>query len=242
MIWTGFSISRGSSVAGRIVLGLDNAFDFLNIALTRDGSLLEERHIRPHDPPSQTISSEVSGILSYHECNVQDLSLIVVSLGPGSFTGIRVGLAFCKGLAAGKNIPLIGVPTLDALASPFSFLNDYHLCPLIDAKKGEVFFALYRVTEGRIDRISGYQAIRPANLPAVIKTPCVCFGTGVSLCRDILSSLPGVVFVKEGFSRISGEVLIREGLRIAERGVGYDLKPIYGRRSEAEIKFDVKVT
>ncbi|MCK7467734.1 MAG: tRNA (adenosine(37)-N6)-threonylcarbamoyltransferase complex dimerization subunit type 1 TsaB [Desulfosudis oleivorans] len=128
-------------MAGRLILAIDNSLNLLNIALAREEELIEERHIRPDKPPSQTIPGAVLQILADHDCLVEDLSLIIATLGPGSFTGIRVGLAFCKGLASGKKIPLIGVPTLDVLASPFSFLEGHYLCPLIDAKKGEVFLS-----------------------------------------------------------------------------------------------------
>jgi tRNA threonylcarbamoyladenosine biosynthesis protein TsaB len=227
-------------VAGRLILAIDNSLNLLNIALAREEELIEERHIRPDKPPSQTIPGAVLQILTDHDCLVEDLSLIVVTLGPGSFTGIRVGLAFCKGLASGKKIPLIGVPTLDVLASPFSFLEGRYLCPLIDAKKGEVFLALYGVYHGSIERLTDYRALKPADVPAILQTPCLCFGTGVKLCADILSPIDGVLLLKEEFSRISGEMLVREGLRLEAKGTGHDLKPIYGRSSEAEIKFGVK--
>jgi tRNA threonylcarbamoyladenosine biosynthesis protein TsaB len=226
----------------RLVLAIDNSLDFLNIALAREEELLDERHMKPHKTPSQGIPGEVLQILTDHGCRVDDVSLIVVTLGPGSFTGIRVGLAFCKGLAAGRKIPLIGVPTLDVLASPFSFLEGHYLCPILDAKKGEVFFALYRVFHGSIERLTDYQAVKPADVPSALQTPCLCFGTGAGICGDILSSMDGVLLMREGFSRISGEMLAREGLRLEAQGAGHDLKPLYGRRSEAEIKFGVKVT
>jgi len=227
-------------VAGRLILALDNSLNLLNIALAREEELIEERHIRPDKPPSQTIPGAVLQILTDHDCLVEDLSLIVVTLGPGSFTGIRVGLAFCKGLASGKKIPLIGVPTLDVFASPFSFMEGRYLCPLIDAKKGEVFLSLYGVHHGSIERLTDYGALKPAEVPAILQTPCLCFGTGVKLCADILSPIDGVLLLKEGFSRISGETLIKVGLQKAVQGKEHELKPIYGRRSEAEIKFGVK--
>lgn len=225
----------------RLVLALDNSLDFLNIALAREHVLLEERHIKPHQPPSQSIPREVLNILISHGYGVDDLSLIITTLGPGSFTGIRVGLAFCKGLASGKSIPLIGVPTLDVIVSSFSFLHGYFLCPLLDAKKGEVFAALYRVSHENIEQISDYQALKPAEVARMLKTPCLCFGSGVKMCVDSLSSVDGVHLIKEGFSRISAEALIRVGVKRSLQGRSHDLKPIYGRRSEAEIKFGVKV-
>lgn len=225
----------------KLVLALDNSLDFLNIALAHEQTLLDERHIKPHKPPSQSIPGETLKILADHGYGVEDLSLVITTLGPGSFTGIRVGLAFCKGLASGKKIPLIGVPTLDVLASSFSFLEGRYLCPLIDAKKGEVFTALYRVSCESVERLSDYQALKPAELAHTLKTPCLCFGTGTRICSDFLSPIEGIQSIKEGFSRISGETLIKVGLERASQEKQHELKPIYGRRSEAEIKFGVKV-
>jgi len=225
----------------RLVLALDNSLDFLNIALAHEGTLLEEKHVKPHKPPSQSIPGEIIQILADHDYHIEDLSLIIVTLGPGSFTGIRVGLAFGKGLASGRNIPLIGVPTLDVLVSPLTFLEGHYLCPLLDAKKGEVFTSLYHVSNGSIERNSDYQALKPAEVAHSLKTPCLCFGTGVRICQNFLSSVHDVLLVKDDFSRISGEALIKVGLERASQEKLHDLKPIYGRRSEAEIKFGVKV-
>lgn len=225
----------------RLILAIDNSLDFLNIALAHDHELLEERHVKPRKPPSQIIPGEVLQILADHSCPIDNVSLIVATLGPGSFTGIRVGLAFCKGLATGRNVPLIGVPTLDALVAPFSFMEGSYICPLIDAKKGEVFTSLYFVSHGNLERLSDYQALKPPDVPGIIRTPCLCFGTGTKICADLLSPIENVAFIGEGFSRISGEMLIREGLRREKQKTGNDLRPIYGRRSEAEIKFGVNV-
>jgi hypothetical protein len=83
--------------------------------------------------------------------------------------------------------------------------------------------------------------VKPKDLGSVVKTPCICFGTGVVLCEETLSAVDGVDMIKDAFYRISGETLIKEGLKSAARAEQHDLKPIYGRRSEAEIKFGVKL-
>jgi tRNA threonylcarbamoyladenosine biosynthesis protein TsaB len=225
----------------RLVLGVDNSIDFLNIAISIEEKLIEERNIRGKRAPSETLPVEVSHILSDHGYTIDNMSLIIVTLGPGSFTGIRVGLAFCKGLSIGKGIPLIGVPTLDVLALPLSFMEGHYLCPMIDAKKGEVFLSLYHISGGNIERLIDYQAVKPKDLGSVVKTPCVCFGTGVALCEEPLSSIDGVDMIKDAFYRISGETLIKEGLKRAAQTGQHDLNPIYGRRSEAEIKLGVKI-
>jgi tRNA threonylcarbamoyladenosine biosynthesis protein TsaB len=225
----------------RIVLGIDNSMDFLSVVLSIEERLVEERHIRNKKTPSETLPVEISHILSSNGYTINDVHLVVFTLGPGSFTGIRVGLAFCKGMNAGGNIPLVGVPTLDVLASPFSFMEGYYLFPLIDAKKGEVFSSMYHVSEGHVQRLTDYTSIKPERLTDVIKTPCICFGTGLSLCEPLLSGMHDVLIIREGFSKISGEALIKEGL-IREKILDKkSLEPIYCRKSEAEIKFNVTV-
>ncbi len=229
-------------MGNRVTLGIDNSLDFLNIAVSLEDKLIEERHIKNARAPSGIIADEVSHILSSNGHAIDDVGMIAVTLGPGSFTGIRVALAFCKGVSAAGGIPLIGVPTLDVLASPFSFMEGYYLCPLIDAKKGEVFCSLYYVSHGEIERLAGYLAMKPEDVKDIVKTPCIAFGTGVHLCAEDLSRIDGMTLVNDRFTRISGEALIREGLRRSTRPVEGNIEPIYGRKSEAEIKFNVTLT
>lgn len=228
-------------MSGRLVLALDNSLDFLNVALGEESRLIEERHARTDRLSSEVLPLKVAGLLGDHGYSVADLSLLLVTLGPGSFTGVRVGLAFSKGLARGLNVPLVGVPTLDALASPFAFLEGHHLCPLVDAKKGEVFLALYRVAEGAVVRMGDFQALKPQELESMIPSPCLYFGSGVALCHQVLSGIKGARTIDDGFQRVSGEALLKMGISLYDQGHAPQASPIYGRRSEAEIKFGVNV-
>lgn len=206
------------------------------VALAR---IIEERHAKIERLSSEVLPVKVSQLLTDHGYSPSDLSLLLVTLGPGSFTGIRVALAFSKGLSKALGIPLIGVPTPDVLAFPLAFLEDYYLCSLVDAKKGEVFFALYRAAEGRIRCVDGYRALKPDEVGEKILAPCLCFGTGVRLCEAVLNELDGVRSLKTGFHRVAGEALLRTGLAGYGAAEGRPVLPIYGRKSEAEIKFDV---
>lgn len=229
-------------MSDRLILALDNSLDFLNLALGQEERLIEERHARQDRHPSEVLATRVKGLLADHGHSAKDLSLILVTLGPGSFTGIRVGLAFCKGLAEALHIPLVGVPTLDVLAAPLAFLEGHYLCPLVDAKKGEVFFALYRVQEGRAIRESDFQSCKPQNVAPGIAAPCLCFGTGAKLCRQALAGIDGVRLIEQGFHRISGEAMLHSGLLAGARENRTEPTPIYGRKSEAEIKFNIDIS
>lgn len=227
-----------------IILGIDNSLDFLNIVIGASDTIIEERCIGNKRVPSAIIAKEVSDILYSNNFTIDNVGHIFVTLGPGSFTGIRVALSFCKGIASGRNIPVQGIPTLDVLASLLSFMEGYYLCPLIDAKKNEVFCSLYLVSCGEIHRIKEYVAIMPEQIGDFVKTPCIFFGTGVGLCEKRLPDMKeGMTIIKDYFKTASGEAIIKEGLKrlTSERNEG-SLTPIYGRKSEAEIKFNISLT
>jgi len=226
----------------RLILGIDNSLDSLNLVVAEEGRIIAERRGRNRRVPSEILPVSVEGILSDSGYGVKDITNIIVTLGPGSFTGIRVAIAFCKGISSALGTPIAGVPTLDALSFPLAFMDDHYLCPLIDAKKGEVFCSLYRARQGRIERLSEYHALKPQNIPALVKTPCICFGTGSLLCEDVLSGINGVALIKDRFQAVSGEALLKTGLPLITGSPSCEVKPIYGRRSEAEIKFNVKLT
>ncbi len=228
-------------MASRLILAIDNSIDHLNVALAREERILEERHVKSDMPPSQALPLMVSRILADHGSTIHDVELLAVTLGPGSFTGIRVALSFCKGLRAGRHIPLLGVPTLDVLAAPFTFLEGYHLLPVIDAKKGELFCALYRVGSGSLHLLTPYRALTPETARQLAEPPCLCFGTGVALWERLFPSREGITLLGSQFSRISGEWLVREALRREAIAGPGEAIPIYGRRSEAEITFNVEV-
>lgn len=225
----------------KAILAIDNSSDFLNLALGIEGRFLEERHARNTRPSSEALPERVHELLERHGLIESDLCLLVVTIGPGSFTGTRVALSFCKGLARGLDIPVTGVPTLDALAFPLVFLEGHYLLPLIDAKKGEVFTALFHASGGKLERVIDYRAVRPGDVPQLTRTPCVCFGSGARLCSEALERMADVTLIHEGFSRITGEALLRLGLSIPPAAHPGSLRPMYGRKSEAELKFDVTV-
>lgn len=221
----------------RLILAIDNSLDEFVMILSLDEAIIEERHIRSKKNTSEIIGSQVLGMLDSHGFYVKDLELIIVTLGPGTFTGIRVGLAFCKGLGSGLNIPVVGVSTLDVLGAYFSSFDGYYIFPVIDAKKGEVFYALYAAEKGNLIRQTDYASERPEDAVKHIKTPCICFGSGVVLCEPYIFDKKETILIKDAFKNISGKQLIKAGLQKTTIYEKHPLIPVYGRKSEAEIKF-----
>lgn len=224
----------------RIILGIDNSIDYLSIVLSDEERIIEERHIKGNKAPSEIIAVRVLETLENNGYSIEDINLLIVSLGPGSFTGIRVGLSFCKGLSSGRDIPLIGVPTLDILAAPFVFMDGYYIFPVIDAKKGEVFSALYYIKDRVINRVTGFLSKRPEDAVETIKTPCICLGSGVDICIPHIADSKDILLIRDGFKKVTAEALIKEGLKRFRSQDGTAAEAIYGRKSEAEIKFNIK--
>jgi tRNA threonylcarbamoyladenosine biosynthesis protein TsaB len=225
---------------GEIVLAIDNSLEHLCIAISVGEEILEERRIKGRESPSQIIGEEVMQILEKRRLEIKDLSLLISTKGPGSFTGIRVALAFLKGIRAGLGIGLVGVPTLDCLAYPFSFLKGFYILPTIDAKKGEIFCALYLAEGLSIRRLTSYEARKPDIVLEMIREPCLIFGSGVKLLADRIEGRH-LILHNGLFDHVPMQALIRLGIENAKRKEE-NVVPLYGRRSEAEIKFDVHLT
>ena len=146
------------------VLGIDTAAQEASVALVEDGALIcEERHRvlnsnrsssvkRPNDH-SEVILPLVDKVLAQSRTSIEQLSGIAVSLGPGSFTGLRIGLATAKGLVYQSRIPLVGVSTLLANARRVK-AGDALVGSLLDARKGEIYGALFRASGGTFTRVT----------------------------------------------------------------------------------------
>jgi len=227
-------------MANKVRFAIDNSLDRLNLALSGPSGLLAETSIKELRSPSQILPEKTLEILGKHGLRVDDITELFVTLGPGSFTGIRVALAFCKGIRAATGLSIHGIPTLDALAFQFLDTHGSYLCPVIDAKKSEIFSALYHVDNGVLSRLTAYVTIKPADIAQFIQQPCILFGSGLSLCQKYLSSEAGVTF-RQGFENIKGRHLLDDRLINLNHQQSRKLQPIYGRRSEAEIKFSISI-
>src|SRR5713226_2055195 len=142
------------------LLGVESATLSGGVALLDGDRLLGEITLNIAITHSERLLSAVDRLLADCGLAPSDLEGLAVSVGPGSFTGLRVGLATVKGLAMALGLPVAPVPTLDALACNLPFA-DATVCPLLDARKGEVYCSLYRWREDRMERQCDYLALPP---------------------------------------------------------------------------------
>ena len=221
------------------LLGVESATLSGGVALLDSDRLLGEITLNIAITHSERLMSAVDRLLADCGLAPADLDGLAVSVGPGSFTGLRVGIATVKALAMALDLPVAAVPTLDALASRLPFA-DAPVCPILDARKGEVYLSLYRWRDGGMAREWDYLALPPELAAARLDAPVILLGDGIEACRPWLDRLGAEARVAPAAQRMpsaaSVAVLGRAALSAGE-GVGADsLAPLYLRPSEAELK------
>ena len=188
---------------------------------------------------SERVLAAVDRVLRDARWTVRDLEGLAVSIGPGSFTGLRVGLATVKGLGFALSLPVAGVPTLDALAATLPFA-DAPVAPLLDARKGEVYLSLYRWNGTGMARQCDYLALSPEAAVARLTPPVIVLGDGVAPCRRYLASLGEGAQVAPPAQRLPSPAVVGQiGHALLAAGAGRaaeEVSALYLRPSEAELK------
>ncbi|MFH1312618.1 MAG: tRNA (adenosine(37)-N6)-threonylcarbamoyltransferase complex dimerization subunit type 1 TsaB [Candidatus Eisenbacteria bacterium] len=185
----------------------------------------------------------IGEVLDSAGVKVEDLDAVAVSLGPGSFTGLRVGLAIAKGMCFGRGMSIVGVPTLDCIAESLGSREGL-VVPVRDARRGEIYFSIFSAEKGTVTRTCDYLAMPPDRVISAINDlpagrSVVLSGDALSRYGDDLRAGVGseVVFAPETMWAAKPSVVALMGASLIERGESADLdtiEPMYVRPSEAE--------
>ena len=222
------------------ILAFETSAKAASAALFREGVLLGETYQNTGLTHSQTLLSMAESLMASCGVTPAEIDAVGVAAGPGSFTGVRIGVAAAKGFAWGREIPCVGVSTLAAMAVGFGAWQGY-VCPVMDARRSQVYNALFRVDCGKYTRIREDRAISLRDLGEDVKNlsePIFLVGDGSVLCYNtLLETVPGLVLPPEHrrHQRAAGVAL--EAARILETGErpsGAELVPNYLRLSQAE--------
>jgi len=157
------------------VLGIDTATRRASVGVLLNGEIVAEQSQTASGSHAITVLPLIADTLQRAGCTVRDLDAIAVSCGPGTFTGLRVGLSVAKGFACATGVPVVGVPTLEALARTVS---PHHgtICTVLDARKGELYAACFASESGGVRRLTPDAVVTPEALVARIVLPCVILG------------------------------------------------------------------
>ncbi|MEW6116518.1 MAG: tRNA (adenosine(37)-N6)-threonylcarbamoyltransferase complex dimerization subunit type 1 TsaB [Nitrospirota bacterium] len=222
------------------LLAIETATMLGGIALIDDDTLIAESRMNVRVTHSERIMTEIDHVLKGARLSLHDMDAFALSIGPGSFTGLRVGLSTIKGLAYATGKGVVAVPTLEALAWNVPFTR-HPVCPLLDARKKEVYTGLFKWTGHGFSRLMPEQAMKLETLLAGIDEPAVFLGEGAMLYRNSIQKTLGerALFAPPGAMVPSPAAVAHLGMITARNGEYEDpvtLTPLYLRKSEAELK------
>lgn len=173
------------------LLAIDTATDRMGVALVDDGRLLASYELLAERPHASELPQAVTRVLDAGGATLPQLEGLAVDIGPGSFTGLRIGLAFVKALAFASKRPVVGVSSLEVLANGVP-LTDAAICPLLDAKRRQVYAAVFRAVDGAVRRDADDVLAPIDELPRLIPTgPVLFLGDGAELYRAPLIAAAG---------------------------------------------------
>lgn len=222
------------------ILAVDSSAKTASVAIVDgDAHVLSESFVDAGLTHSETLLPMVDSALSFAKIKISDIDSFVITNGPGSFTGIRIGIAAVKGLAAPKNAPCCGVSTLKAMAYNLIDEDCVAVCAM-DARCAQVYFAAFRCKDGKVQRLTEDMAVPADTLINYIKDyedeKVICLGDGAQIAYNALEDkLPFLQLAKglKRYQRAYGAACaaLYENLEFNEPGA---LFPVYLRLSQAE--------
>ena len=223
-----------------LILAFETSTKAGSAALMDENKLLGESYNNTGLTHSQTLLIMAENLLKSCGYTSQDVTAVAVAAGPGSFTGVRIGVAAAKGFAWGGELPCYGVSTLEAMAKQMGVWQGY-VCPVMDARRSQVYNALFHAEKGQLERICEDRAVALADLSKELESlqePIFLVGDGSVLCYNTLSeSIPNLVCPPEHrmHQRAAGVALAAK--EMIDHGLSGDaaaLAPNYLRLSQAE--------
>ena len=222
------------------ILAFETSAKAASVALMENGKLLGESYQNTGLTHSQTLMVMAEDLLKACNLTAGNVEAVAVAAGPGSFTGIRIGVAAAKGFAWGAELPCYGVSTLEAMARNLGAYQGY-VVPAMDARRNQVYTAIFHADKGILSRVEADMAISLAELGEKIKNyaePIFLVGDGAVLCYNtLLEEVPGLVLPPEHrlHQRAAGVALAAQAMADSgDPGNAAELTPNYLRLSQAE--------
>jgi len=225
-----------------VILGVDTSNSIGTLVLSKESEFIGEVSLDMQKAHLRELLPTIDFLLKRTQLTVQNIDLFTVVVGPGSWSGIRIGVTTIKSLAHALDKPIIGVSSLDILAYNLRFTN-HSVYPIIDASKEQVYYAGYHCSEAIPKRFTDHSLSKIEELVSKLKGPTILLGNGVSKYEQkIIAISRDDVFIAPHFLNHIRGVHIAEAGFYKFRQSGPDdtlsLAPIYLQKSEAEQKFE----
>ena len=222
------------------IFALETSAKAVSAAVSEDGKILVSGYQDTGLTHSRTLMPIVEHILKNTGLTMADMDAVAVAAGPGSFTGIRIGVAAAKGLAFGADKPAIGVSTLAAMARGVAFSDGLVICAM-DARRNQIYNALFEAEDGQLARLTDDRAIALADLAEELRTdprPMTVVGDGAKLCHTFLTEAgiscrmapPHLVMQNATGVALEAESMAAAGKTVSAQA----LEPVYLRPAQAD--------
>ncbi len=225
------------------LLAVDSSAKSASVAVLEDGRLISECFVNTALTHSCTLMPMTDNVLAQANLSMSDIDALAVNRGPGSFTGIRIGVAAVKGLAFSNNLPCAGVSTLESMAYNFRDEN-CTVCSLMDARCNQVYTALFEIKDGTVSRITDDDAMSVDDL----ETKLLNINSKIYLCGD------GAMLCYDSFGKEADNIILPDENRRYQRAYGTGLAafahgefndsalltPTYLRPPQAERELKIK--
>ena len=220
------------------ILGIDTATKFLSLGIY-DNAKVYEYNLEVGRQLSSLLVLTIKRVLDAPGLRIQEIDYFACGLGPGSFTGMRTGLATIKGLSWALNKPVIGISTLDILAKNVRE-SDRLIVPIVDAKRGLVYCSVFKNKNGSLLRIRPYMLLSPRDCLKEIKGNAIILGDAVELYRDkILMNLREAIILDKDYWYPKPHSIIElalERIKRKEFDSSFKIKPIYLYPKDCQVR------
>lgn len=228
-----------------LILGIETATQQVSVAIGGHEGVLGQVEISRGRRHAETLVPAIEFLCAQTDVRTDEFGAIAVDIGPGLFTGMRVGIAAAKAMAQALRVPMIGISSLDLLAFPLRYA-DRTIAAVIDARKGEVFYAFYRPVPGGVQRVTEPRVGKVDELVADLLARdqnAICVGDGALRYRDEIDGGKRCEFAEQFLSQPSAAPLVQlaHAKALREDWVNpRDIQPVYLRAPDAQINWSTR--
>lgn len=228
------------------VLGIDTSSKAASVAIMEDDKLISEYTINNKTTHSKKLMLIIENMFELNEMSAKDIDLISVCVGPGSFTGLRIGVATAKAIAHVRNIPVVEVNSLEALAFNIAMTNKT-VCPMIDAQKKQVYTCKYSWDKDSLLKVGDIDVKKVDDLADELKSSCeefVLLGEGADLHKEVFENMNNVYIAPKAHRSTRASSICEIAIQKFKKGdtkTHYEVVPYYIRKSQAEVEYEEKM-
>jgi len=173
------------------IIHIETSTDVCSVALSEDGAVLFSKEDFDGPQHAVTLGVFIDEVLSMADSHAKPIDAVAISCGPGSYTGLRIGASMAKGICYGRDLPLIALPTLKVMSVPVLLMDelpeDALLCPMIDARRMEVYAAIYDRALNPVKEVSADIVTTDSYAEYLEQHPVYFFGNGAAKCKEVIT-------------------------------------------------------